>query len=36
MWQVCFAVFVVPTAILAALALLEPLIYGGEQDDARG
>jgi hypothetical protein len=36
MWRVCFTVFVVPTALFIALALLEPLIYGGEQDDARG
>jgi hypothetical protein len=35
MWHVCFAVFVVPTAVVVALALLEPLIYGGEGDDAR-
>ena len=31
MWQACFAAFVIPTALFAALALLEPLIYGGEQ-----
>jgi hypothetical protein len=36
MWQVCFAVFVIPTAIFAALGLLGILIYGGEQDDGRG
>jgi len=36
MWQVCFTVFVIPTAVFVALALLEPLIYGGEQHDARG
>jgi hypothetical protein len=36
MWQVCFAVFVAPTALFVAVALLEPLIYGGEQHDARG
>ena len=33
MWQVCFAVFVIPTAIFTALGLLELLIYGGEGDD---
>jgi hypothetical protein len=31
MWQVCFAVFVIPTAIFTALDLLGLLIYGGEQ-----
>ena len=36
MWQVCFVVFVIPTAIFAALGLLELLIYGGEGDDGRG
>jgi hypothetical protein len=36
MWWVCFAVFVVPIALFVALALLEPLIYGGEQHDVRG
>ena len=36
MWLVCFAVFVIPTAIFTALGLLGLLIYGGEQDDARG
>jgi len=36
MWQVCFAVFVIPTAIFTALGLLGILIYGGEQDDGRG
>jgi hypothetical protein len=36
MWQVCFTVFVIPTAVFAALALLQSLIYGGEQHDARG
>jgi hypothetical protein len=30
MWKVCFAVFVIPTAIFVALAILELLIYGGE------
>jgi hypothetical protein len=36
MWQVCFAVFAIPTAISAALGLLGLLIYGGEGDDGRG
>ena len=36
MWRVCFPVFVVPTALFVALALLDILIYGGEQYDARG
>ena len=31
MWHVCFVVFVIPTAIFFALALLGLLIYGGEQ-----
>ena len=31
MWHVCFVVFVIPTAIFAARALLGLLIYGGEQ-----
>ena len=31
MWHVCLVVFVIPTAIFAALALLELLIYGSEQ-----
>jgi hypothetical protein len=31
MWHVCFVVFVIPTAIFVALALLGLLIYGGEQ-----
>ena len=31
MWQVCFAVFVIPTAIITTLALVEILVYGGEQ-----
>jgi hypothetical protein len=30
MWQVCFAAFVVPTTIFAALPLLGFLIYAGE------
>ena len=29
MWQICFAVFVIPTALVTALALVEILIYGG-------
>jgi hypothetical protein len=36
MWLVCFALFLIPTAIFTALALLGLLIYGGEQDDGRG
>ena len=31
MWQVCFAVFVIPTAVVTALALVEILVYGGER-----
>jgi hypothetical protein len=31
MWQVCFAVFVIPTAVITALAIVEILVYGGEQ-----
>jgi hypothetical protein len=30
MWQICFAVFVIPTAVVAALALVEILVYGGD------
>jgi hypothetical protein len=29
MWQVCFAVFVIPTAVVTVLALVEILVYGG-------
>jgi hypothetical protein len=29
MWQICFAVFVIPTAVVTALAVVEILIYGG-------
>jgi hypothetical protein len=36
MWQICFAVFVIPTAIFGALGLLGLLICGGERDDGRG
>jgi hypothetical protein len=36
MWHVCFAVFVIPTAVFAAPGLLGLLIYGGEGDDGRG
>ena len=36
MWQVCFAVFVIPTAIVTAMGLLHILVYGGESTDARG
>jgi hypothetical protein len=36
MWPECFAVFVIPTAILTALGLLGHLIQEGEQDDGRG
>jgi hypothetical protein len=32
-WQVCFIVFVSPTAIFVALGLLEILILGGEGND---
>jgi hypothetical protein len=32
----CFTVFVIPTAVFAALDLLGILIYGGEGDDGRG
>jgi hypothetical protein len=31
MWQVCFAVFVIPTARVTALAIVEILIYGGKR-----
>ena len=30
MWQVCFAVFVIPTAVITALAVVELLVYGGD------
>jgi hypothetical protein len=30
MWQVCFAVLVIPTAIITALAVVEILVYGGD------
>jgi hypothetical protein len=30
MWQICFAVFVNPTAIVTALAIVEILVYGGD------
>jgi hypothetical protein len=36
MWQICFAVFVILAAIFVAVALLQLVIYGGGQDDARG
>ena len=29
MWQICFAVFVIPTAVVTALAIVEILLYGG-------
>ena len=29
MWQICFAVFVIPTALVTALVLVEILVYGG-------
>jgi hypothetical protein len=29
MWQICFAVLVIPTAVVTALAVLEILVYGG-------
>ena len=31
MWQICFAVFAIPTAVITALALVEILVYGGER-----
>jgi hypothetical protein len=31
MWQVCFAAFVIPTAVVTALAVVEILVYGGER-----
>ena len=36
MWRVCFAVFVIPTALFVALGLLGLLIYEGEGDDGGG
>jgi len=30
MWQVCFAVFVIPTAVVTALAVVEILVYGDD------
>jgi len=30
MWRVCYSVFVVPLAIVLALALVDLLIYGGK------
>lgn len=30
MWQICFAVFVIPTAVITALAIVEILVYGGD------
>lgn len=30
MWQVCFAVFVIPTPVITALAIVEILVYGGD------
>jgi hypothetical protein len=30
MWQLCFAVFVIPTAFVTALAVMEILVYGGD------
>jgi hypothetical protein len=30
MWQICFAVFVIPTAIITALTVVEILVYGGD------
>ena len=35
MWQVCFAVFVIPTAIFTALGPLGLLICRDEGDDGR-
>jgi hypothetical protein len=28
MWPICFAVFVIPTAVVTALAVVEILVYG--------
>jgi hypothetical protein len=28
MWQICFAVFVIPTAVVTALAVVEILVCG--------
>jgi hypothetical protein len=30
MWQVCFAVSVLPIAVITALAIAESLVYGGD------
>lgn len=30
MWQVCFAVFDIPTAVVTTLALAEIVVYGGD------
>jgi hypothetical protein len=30
MWQVCFAVFVIPTAVITAMAIVGILVYGGD------
>jgi hypothetical protein len=30
MWQVCFAVFVIPIAVVTTLAIVEILVYGGD------
>jgi hypothetical protein len=30
MWQVCFAVFVIPTAVVTSLAIVEILVYGDD------
>jgi len=30
MWQVCFAVFVIPIAVVTTLALVEILVYRGD------
>jgi hypothetical protein len=30
MWQICFAVFVIPTVVVTALAIVKILVYGGD------
>jgi hypothetical protein len=30
MWQICFTVFAIPTAVVTALAIVEILLYGGD------
>lgn len=34
MWELCFGIFVVPVAILIALAIVEILLWGGGGDDS--